>query len=291
VTCIVNYWPKRFRALYGGGWPDNYCAIDTETSGWSFDRDVITEWGHVLVQGGEVVDRMSVVIDWSNHEVVPDNWLRSRLAVLKRGMEQSGQSCHMTYERMRTKGVRPDEALPFVRDFLLTLLKREVVLVAHNGTFDEKMLAANLVGFGVAKSFTFGDNGMLDTDCIEKAGQAVEHERMHPRPNDTLRSYFHRVKYTNLAGVKSNLSDHCFRKYDFAGRHGIDRKSMHGAEQDAFCTHLLMGEFRSLIRDGPPQVPPTFTSTQSRTPARPKAAQVPVSPREFRRLRGQRRML
>jgi hypothetical protein len=31
----------------------------------------VTEWGHVLVEDGEITNRLTLVIDWSDHAVVP----------------------------------------------------------------------------------------------------------------------------------------------------------------------------------------------------------------------------
>ena len=163
---IVNFWPTWFRQLYGGDWPQDYCCIDVETSGYSFDKDVITQWGHCLVQDGRVVDRLSLIIDWTEHPVVPDHWLRSRLLSVEQSMELVGKRCHINYQRMQDEGMKPDKALSFIRDFTDTLKRKGTLFVAHGGIFDEKMLSANMTGFKIAPGFTFGDNGLMDTEGI-----------------------------------------------------------------------------------------------------------------------------
>lgn len=275
---IVSHWPAEFRALYGGRWPDSYVCFDLETSGYSFDRDVITEIGHVQVEDRKVVARMSMVLDWTGHAIVADHWLRQRMASLAAGMEQAGKPCHITYDRMKEVGVRPEEALAFYRDLFRVFRDKEILFAAHNGyKFDEAMLAHNLAGFGVdPDGFSFGDNGLIDTDCVEKASQIATNPRVHPRPGDTLRSYFHRVAHTRISGVRSNLDDHCARKYRFAVDHGIDPAAMHGAEVDAYCVHVLMEAFRGQIEDAP-------APTAARAPWLPLAASGPP-----RRRRGQR---
>lgn len=286
MSLIVNYWPVWFRALYGGEFPRSYCCIDVETTGYSFDRDVITEWGHCLVQDGKVVDRLALVLNWANHDVVPDHWLRNRLDYVRKGMELSGKVCSVTYDRMKAEGMEPARALAFVRDFTGTLLKKGTVFVAHNGVFDENMISANLAGFKVAPGFSFGDNGMLDTEGIEKASQLVDNERMHPRKGDTLRTYFHRVKYTRAQGLKSNLDDHCYLKY--LAKLGIDRAKLHGAGEDSYCVHLLMEEYRKLLTA--PQTPPAFPPADHRAARKGQviAARLP-QPGPSTRVRGQRR--
>lgn len=285
---IVNYWPAWFRELYGGEWPVNYCCFDLETTGYSMERDVIVEWGHCLVQDGKPVDRLSLVIDWTNHSVVPDHWLRQRLQQVASSMSAAGSKSHMTYERMKSEGVKPDKALGFILKFIKTLAEKDSLFVAHGGyAFDEKMLASNFRGFGIAHDFSFGDNNLFDTDCVEKASQVVTHPRMHPRKGDTLRSYFHRVKYTRMAGVKSNLDTHCFQKY-FAAK-GVKRSEMHGASTDAHCCHILMEEWRSQINGEflPPPVgkeEPLVISKRTAPP--PQAARVTTAASVRRR--GQR---
>jgi len=290
---IVNYWPAWFRALYGGEWPVNYCTFDLETTGYSMERDVIVEWGHCLVQDGEPVDRLSLIIDWTNHPILPDHWLRQRLQQVASSMAANGSKCHVTYERMKKEGVKPDKALPFILKFIRTLAERDSLFVAHGGyAFDEKMLASNFRGFGIAQDFTFGDNNLFDTDCVEKASQVVTHPRMHPRKGDTLRSYFHRVKYTRMAGVKSNLDTHCYEKY--FKQKGVQKCDMHGALTDAHCCHLMMECWREQITGEHLAPPVGGEEAPSGNGKKPPPSPYPAPPRPAKaatvpvRRRGQR---
>lgn len=259
---IVNYWPSWFRALYGGAWPESYCCVDVETTGFQINQDLITEWGHCLVEGGKVIDRLSLVIDWTDHPEVPDYWLRGRLASVRTSMQLAGRTCHVSVERMKQEGMKPNKALSFVRDFTDRLKARGVLFVAHNGCFEEKMLTANFRAFNVGAGFTFGDNGLIDTEAIEKASQATGNTRMHPQAKDTLRSYFHRVKYTRVNGLKSNLDEHCFNKYQFFEKYGIRKEQMHGAEMDSYCCHILMREYARMIEK--PKAPPVYPSADQK---------------------------
>lgn len=284
--CIVNYWPQAFRDLYGGVWPSNYVCVDCETTGYDVTRDVITEWGHCLVEDGKPTNKLSVVIDWTGHDVVPDHWLRSRLAAVQQGMVQSGRTCSVSYERMQSEGLKPRAALEFIRDFCSTIRGKGIPFVAHNAMFDEKMVCANLFGFDIAKDFSFGDNGYIDTEAIEKANQLLDNERCHPKATDTLRSYFNRVRGTRVTGVYSNLDKHCFTKYGFAEKHGLSLADMHGAATDSYCCHLLMEVFRGMLVDEIKPAPFFTGASKSRTAsaAVPAVAFVPS-----RRIRGQRR--
>jgi DNA polymerase III epsilon subunit-like protein len=256
---IVNHWPPWFRALYGSDWPSSYVLFDLETSGYDRERDVITQIAHVLVQDRKVVDRLEIILDWTNHLVVADHWLRARMSALKSGMEASGKHCQITYERMQAEGRKPEETLQFYHDLFKVFTAKNMIFVAHNGyAFDEKMLAANFSGFGIAPDFSFGDNTMLDTDCLEKASQAVTNPRCVPQKGDTLRTYFHRVKYTRLAGIKSNLDPFIMQKYRL-DQFGIDPKNMHGALNDSMCLHYLMEIYRGQIDAAPFDASPERT--------------------------------
>lgn len=287
---IANYWPVWFRALLPEGrWPTSYCAIDVETSGFSHERDLVIEWGHVLVVDGKITDRLSLVIDWTDHHIVPQTWLETRMDSLRQGMVLGGKEFHHSIARMKAEGMKPDKALEFIHSFTQEIKKQGLLFVAHNGTFDEGMISQNLSNFGIATGFTFGDNGWIDTDGVEKASQCPEHVKMHPQRGDTLRSYWHRVRYARLTGVKSNLDSHCYAKYGFDKR-GISKDAMHGAETDALCTHYLMEEFGKQFTVAPV---PVKSSTPVAVPVRPAAkpaASAPVRQPVImgQRVRGQR---
>jgi DNA polymerase III epsilon subunit-like protein len=265
---IVNYWPKHFRDLYGGVWPENYCAIDTETTGYNVRGqagfrvecpDIVFEIGHCLVRDRQVVDRMSVLIDWTGRTYPPDRWLRERLHHLDGVMQRK-----FTYDRLRRDGVKPEEALGFYADFLRTLRERQVLMVTHNGYgFDEHALAGVFALSGVWPGFSFDGNWMLDTHAVERANQMLDHRAVHPVLGDTLRSYCTRVASLRRKGLHSNLDTHCYQKYDFAGR-GVSRRDMHGAETDAYCLHLLMESYRGLLTPEPLALPGVRAAPRSR---------------------------
>lgn len=286
---IVNFFPTWFRSLYGGTWPNTYCCIDLETTGYSFDRDVITEYGHCLIEDGKVTDRLSLVIDWTDHPVVPLHWLKERVGSLQRHMDMAGKVCHTSIEKMQAEGMKPQKALPFIRDFLATIASKQIPFVLHGGMFDEKMLAGNFIGFEVAKGFSFGDNGWIDTEGVAKASQIPDNPRVHPRRNDTLRDYWHRVKYTKVNGIKSNMDEYCYDRYKLAEQ-GIKLTDTHAADVDAYCCHLLMQAFAKEIVETPvtPPVFPTADHQESRKPETRRIQPQPVPVAAGRRLRGQR---
>lgn len=241
---IMSHWPFWFRQLYGVSWPRNYITWDCETTGFDKKRDVIAEIGHCLIEDGKVKDRLGVVLDWTEHAIVPDQWLRARLEQTRQSMARDGKVYHLTYERMKEEGVRPPEkVLSFYYKLFRVLLEQNTPFAAHNGFFDEEMFAHNLVGFSIAPSFQLPDNLIFDTMSIEKANQMLTDKNARPREGETLRTYFKRVKHIRN-DVKTNLDTHCVAKYDLIARYALDVSKAHTADFDAYLVHLLMEEFR-----------------------------------------------
>ena len=261
---IATTWPAYFRARYGDKWPDYYLAFDTETSGFNMAEDVILELGHVLVEDGQVVDRKSFLVDWSEHAIVQEGWLRSKLAYTADQMKQSGKVFHHSWDRMVQEGVKPGKVFPFYMRFFADLMVNGCAFAGHNLSFDENMFLHNAVGFNYAKEFAFPEDRFWDTHAIEKANQMVGDPRTLPRPGESLRAYFVRVG-RSFAKIKSSLDRHCFTKYKFAER-GLDVAACHGAGTDAYMVHLLMEIFRGqatlhhapgAVEAVPPPPPPT----------------------------------
>ena len=102
---------------------------------------------------------------------------------------------------------------------------------------------------------------------------------MYPKRDDTLRTYFHRVKYSRVAGCKSNMDEHCYTKYRFKEKHGIDVKDLHCAMVDSYCCHILMQQFASEITE--PKAPPIFPTEDHKGDRKPSGAQPAKAP-EYR---------
>lgn len=287
---IVNFWPQWFRdkVFVNGVWPRSYCAVDTETTGYYHGEDLVTQWGHCLVEDGEVVDSLSLVVDWMDRVSPPDFWVRRRLDQVKQSMELAGKPCHMTAGRMRKEGMKPEKAFEFIRRFTDTIKAKGIPFVLHNHVFDEKMLSANFLHLKLQNGFTFGDK-LVDTEAVEKASQIPDNARVHPRRTDTIKEYFLRIKYTRVNGLKSNMDEHCFAKYRLGEKYGIKKEDLHDAKVDSHCCHLLMREFAALVTAAqPPPVYPTDDSKYQRRPGKPPPAG-PPAPAGMKRIRGQRR--
>lgn len=272
---IINHWPSDFRSLYGGVWPRDYFVIDVETTGLDINNDLIVEFGHCLVKNGEVVDRLTVIVDWTKQQGEIADAIEGKLANVTNSMAKAGLQFHIDFERMKKEGRPPSEVFPFYSKMLNTMLDKGVPIVGHNiYNFDEPILINNLRTYDFPK-VNFHDNCILDTNGIERANGLGPTPITVPRRNDTLRSYFMRLSTLRVKGLKSNLGDHCFTKYGF-DKHGVNKSQMHNASIDAFCVHILMEKFRQGIA---PDLP--VEETPTKTP-------IIIHPHALKRYRGQR---
>jgi hypothetical protein len=256
---IVNDWDPAFKAKYGGAWPRSYLCFDTEFTGSDERNDLILEIGHIMVEDGQVVDRLSLVLNWYGHPGVTDHWLNYKLNNMRSIV---GHKWPLTPEVV-SKGMDPLAALRFYYKLFGTWKKRGLPFVAQNGqTADERLLRGNFDRF-LNKSFELPPNGYFDTGGLFKATQIWEaqtgnltHFRgvMLPQRSDTLKSYFHRVIHARIAGVKWSLPV-ILEHYNLIEKHNADMSQHHNAGFDAMCLHWIMEEFASRVQAGLPLTP------------------------------------
>ena len=252
---IVNHWNPAFTKLYGHVFPESYLCIDTEYCGHNPKKDLIIEVGHVLVENRQVVDKLGVVLDWSNHSIVPDHWVRTALRRIELKMQEAGRHWRLTYDVMQKEGVKPEKVLDFYFKLIETATGRGLPLVAHNAfCADLKMLRGNFEGF-LGRVLNVDDNMVFDTGAIEKASQALTSRDPEirykpgvwlPKPGETLGAYFRRIVAIRAKGIFWN-TEACAKKYDLLRKHSLDPGNHHTAEFDALLIHYLMEEFRSQI--------------------------------------------
>lgn len=239
----VTEWPPSWRDLIGTNLPSSYCSVDLETTGFSKDYDLIVEYGHCLVDNGQVVDRLNLVLDWTRHPIIPQGWLAQQLDYVRNRMAERGMTYHMTMRRLRDEGIDPIKGLNFIYEFLSTLRSNGSFFTTHNGyRFDEDMLAHSFVGFEVCQTrFSFGDFSLFDTQAIEKSRVCARDPKARVRTDDTLRSWCKRLCYMNSGRLRTDLLS-CANKYRLPEKYGIDMAMAHTAGFDAYLTHLLFQE-------------------------------------------------
>lgn len=267
---IVKHWPVAFTAGYGHELPRTYCCFDLETSGFDRKCDVILEFGHVLVVDGEIVDELSVLLDWRGHHIVSESWLRQRIADLRQKLSDKGVAHHLPWERLCAEGINPEKAMGFYRDFFAKLKDQGTPVVGHNVyRFDEPFLEANLVGFQMCDEFRFGDWQLWDTMSLEAATVAgPANDRAIPRPGQTLRDWMTKASYIK---AETNLTRTLVKRYNLVAKYGLNTLDSHSACYDARLCHYLMQEYHAMLEAEPEPEPVKLAAVPlpGRTPAPP----------------------
>ena len=248
---IINEWEPSFTEKYGHIFPDTYLCIDTEYTGGNEREDLIVEIGHIMVQDGHVVDRMNVVLDWTTHKEISAEFLRYKLDNIRSHM---GSDWRVTLEVMQEEGISPIKALRFYDKLFRTWHARDLPYVAHNGrSAEERMLRGNFNRF-INKPFFMSANQLWDTGALFKATRLFESTsatyaphrwKSIPDHSDSLKSYFERVIGARIRGLHWNLK-YCLEYYDLIGKLE-DTHRFHQADYDAYCSHLLMQEYKSRV--------------------------------------------
>ena len=243
VVTVLNNLKQVVRMHNGELLPDDYLCVDLETSGFDRKRDVILQYGHCLVENRQVVERLSVVINWFESDV-PAVWLEERIRKTARAMELEGKAFHLTAEKVRA-GVPPVQALPQIMEIIKAYRDSKVMLVMHNGlNFDVEMLQS-AARTDLGYELEFGAEDVFDTGVIVKASQIKDYMLTVPLAGETFRDYQVRINGFRTPGIHWSLNNFCVEFFGLA----IDPAGGHDADQDAYALHLLMEKFRELTSE------------------------------------------
>jgi oligoribonuclease (3'-5' exoribonuclease) len=229
-------------------------SLDLEYTGFNVQKALIMEFGHTLVQDGELVETFSVVLDWRGHPVVPTDYVAT---MLRRVEADMGEAWQLTWPVMEREGVPANEVLDTYFDLINNWQEKGLPIVMHNGVNrDSEMLEANFM-FYRSKPFQFRPNALIDTGAIVKASRALEQgtdpyasKWMLPKAEDTLLEYFRRVTSYPAKGVKWNMAD-AIQWLGLDKRFNLDLTKCHRAGYDSYLGHLLMEEFGRRAAGGP----------------------------------------
>lgn len=246
---ILPLLAQRFSAQWGE-LPSSYLSFDIETMGLVRDWDLPVEIGHTLVVDRKPVETTALLLDWTRHPSVDQEWLRDRLQQCKFNTEHtkhgmpSGKTYHFTFERLRDEGVSPQEALTYYHDLLLWARREYGAFIGQNAWFfDAELFPLTLEEF-TGREFSFADNELFDTGGLFKAASC--RPPLLPATQDTLRSYFLRVRSHCARGVRWNIG-HCVDTLGILAD-GWDPALLHTAGTDSFVVHRLFERLRELLQ-------------------------------------------
>lgn len=224
----IGKWPKRRL-------PDNYLVIDTETLGFSSQRDRVVQIGMCLVQDGEFC-----------HELWNEDYLTRTLKWPKEdfvGKEEAIGIHHCDYEYCQENGVEPVSALSLLQDIITWACDRQFYLVGHNiHKFDIPFLVGSMKRSGFALTVCF--ERVIDTAMFVKGMQLG---MLPSRDDKRFSDYWSRVGGTQSPGVYFNLARYCVARFGLDQKYGVDVTQAHGAGYDCWLAHLVVRELNALV--------------------------------------------
>jgi len=243
---IVDRWPHEFTKQFGHVMPDTYVCFDTEYY-YEKEKSIIFEIGHVFVENGEIDDRLGVVLNWTDHYLVPMRFVKDACQKLADNMEHPPRAANI--DVMREEGLNPEKALEFYYKMFTKFKQRGIAFVAHNARrADVNMLNDNFDGF-LEKTFDFPTKNLWDTGALIKATKGIDHEiyggdRWLPKRGESLADYCARICALPCKGILWNL-ELCLREAGIDKL--VDPSQMHQAETDSYCSHLLFEHLRKQV--------------------------------------------
>ena len=243
IKDIIKRWTKELGERFNYDLPVDYLCFDLETTGFDRKDDLIVEIGHCRIVGRQSKYYESKVLDWTQSEHVDLDWLEHKLNSCKASMAKSGRDYHMSIDRMKAEGEKPEEVFKYYVDLLDGARKLGQVFVGHNLARFDSPFFTTAVKEWIGEDFAFEGREIIDTAAIEKASQA----ELPQKPGELMHEYFSRVIRTPCAGVKYNLDQHCVEKYKLLEKYHLDMAEAHTAGFDAMLCHLLLEEFRLFV--------------------------------------------
>lgn len=225
-----------------GPLPDNYIIIDTETCGLEPREDYVLQLGQVIVKDRQVVHQAGLYLDWVRPGILPEQWLRNRMAGIADNMARHGAQYRVNFDVMMTEGVDARSVINEWASTIKTGLDSGMSLVGHNiASYDLVMLSRHVVD--VCKNpLLIPGNAVCDTGMLEKARQI----NMAPSPGENMVEWFWRV-YAAKRRVKWKLDGHCADQYDLWVRSGLNPTLAHDAVADCVLTYHLLEAMREFL--------------------------------------------
>lgn len=227
--------------------PRTYLVLDTETSGFSFDRDVIVDVGWVIVEHGVLKCQQNRLLDWSRMPGANCDYIRSQLDKQAVQYAQIGRPHYYSWDRLCTEGEDPRAVLYDYANLIYAAIEQRVALVGHGlWWFDRKMIDSHTFEYLQSYYLPWQYGAVIDTGLIEKAIQLG----VSPEPAEPLADWLRRVDNCYAKGVKWSMESHCVEKYQLYAASGMSPHLLHTAGFDCLLIHTLFQTYQRLAIHG-----------------------------------------
>lgn len=224
--------------------PDTYLVLDTETTGFSKDRDYLIDVGWAVVQHGSIVHQDSLMLDWSRVPDADHGYIQYQLRQQADHYAQQGRPHCYPWERLRCEGEHPLEVLHSYASLIYDHITRGDSRIVGHGLwrFDRDFIDNHTEYFLDGYVLPWQPDSIIDTGLIEKACQT----NTPPYPEESLDDWMYRID-RGPARVKWSLEGFCIPKYRLDERYGLDMRRMHTAEFDCVAIHHLFNLYREIV--------------------------------------------
>ena len=229
-----------------GGIPADYFCVDTETTGFKKDDDLIVAMGHCSVTGCQADTFEFKVLNWADFDqnLVPLHWLEQKLNSCRYWMEKKGRNYHgVTIELMRERGYPPLEVFEEYLALIQAAVERGQDLLGHNLAHFDKPRIEYAFDEYIGAEYILPRHRIFDTAAVEKASICG----MLKHDNENRFKFFKRILSARRAGVYYKLDQNCVPKYGLAEKYDLDLTQAHvNPGFDAMLCHLLAEEYREI---------------------------------------------
>lgn len=224
---------------YYGQLPEDYLVFDCETSGLDREEDLILQLGWCVVENRKVIENEGVILNWANCPYVDRLWLKYRLELSTRHLQNKGREYGWTLERLQT-GEKPLDSIAGFLSKIIDWLPNKVV--AHNGIgFDIPIINSHLRRF-LNYDFEIPLESVIDTGAIVKASQL----NLLPDKDENTGEFATRV-LAKPSRTRWSLDKYCVPTWELDKKCGIDLELAHSAPYDCLICYHLIEELRKQI--------------------------------------------
>jgi DNA polymerase III epsilon subunit-like protein len=221
--------------------PDHYVVVDTETTGFSPERDAVTQVGYGRVAGRAWDDGAGEYLNWQAPGAChPDDADRLRYAhgESRAQMLVKNGSVGPAWEEIVALGGPPADVAGRLADFLEA---RDVPVVGHNILgFDAAFLASLFARTGRRAPSALTPENLFDTGGLLKAALMG----LRPLGGESRAGYFQRAVRARAKGVYWSLYRYAVPTFGLADKIARANLTPHDAASDALVTHWLLEALR-----------------------------------------------
>lgn len=224
--------------------PRTYLVLDTETTGFSRDKDYIVDAGWAVVHDRKIVHQQSFLIDWSKMPGVNTDEIQWKLRKQATDYAQKGLPHYYPWERLKAEGDDPRDVLYHYTKLIYEHIQNPNSIVVGHGFrhFDRFVIDSHTQRFLQGYLLPWKLNSVIDTGMWEKAAQT----NRPPYQNESLDEWQKRMS-GGRATCKWSLGEHCVPKYRLVERYNVDMRFQHTAGFDCVLTHYLLQTYQELI--------------------------------------------